>query len=247
MCRIVHGHTACCRVLGAGGADVNVADTSGLTPLMDAAHHGQSRRPFQRPGSSCAVTVSFFRGVYDAGVTKVFPGEPDVVIGFNVDAYTCSFRPTLQYLLSSQRNTMLTFCKIIRQFFSRVFATHSIRLANLESIAGIADQPHEPEYVLELLAEPEQGFGEGARKECVQSLSKGNSFNKLVAALFEASLVPPHASTHPHTRPPATAYRASEIIAAPGRVGRGQRRDHAAVRDRNSQPGGDRGAQAFRR
>ena len=86
-------------------------------PDMGGKHHGQSRKPFQRPGSTCAVTVSFFRGVYDAGVTKVFPGEPDVVIGFNVDAYTCSFRPTLQYLLSSQRNTMLTFCKIIRTVF----------------------------------------------------------------------------------------------------------------------------------
>ena len=138
-------------------------------PDMDAQHHGQSRKPFQRPGSSCAVTVSFFRGVYDAGVTKVFPGEPDVVVGFNVDAYTCSFRPTLQYLLSSQRNTMLTFY-----------------------------QPHEPEYVLELLAEPEQGFGEAAREECAQSLSKGNSFNKLVAALFKASLVRTHA---PHPSP----------------------------------------------
>ena len=95
--------------------------------------------------------------------------------------------------------------------------------------------------MLELLAEPEQGFGEGAREECVQSLSKGNSFNKLVAALFEASLVRTRPSPH------APNHRASEIIAAPGRVGRGQRRDHAAVRDRNSQPGGDRGAQAFRR
>ena len=94
--------------------------------------------------------------------------------------------------------------------------------------------------MLELLAEPEQGFGEGAREECVQSLSKGNSFNKLVAALFEASLVRNRPS--PHT----PNHRPSEIIAAPGRVGRGQRRDHAAVRDRNSQPGGDRGAQAFR-
>ena len=58
--------------------------------------------------------------------------------------------------------------------------------------------------MLELLAEPEQGFGEGAREECVQSLSKGNSFNKLVAALFEASLVRTHAhhpSTHTPNRP----------------------------------------------
>lgn len=132
-------------------------------PDMDPSEHGQSTQVGNPTDAyACGVTVSRYNGVYGAGVGATFPtaATPDVVIGFNVDAYTCSFRPTLQFLLEHRLNTVLTFY-----------------------------HPHEPQWVLEMLAEPGGAFGATAKQECADALKdKIKGAPPGVAAMFEGSL-----------------------------------------------------------
>ena len=129
-------------------------------PDMDKVRdHGRST--VLEAQGACAVTVSRYVGVYDGGVAAAFPtaAEPDVVVGFNVDAYSCSFRPTVQYLLQQALPTLFTFY-----------------------------HPHEPQFLLEQLAEPVQGFGPEAKERCVETLreieAKGRTPKKVEQMLW---------------------------------------------------------------
>ena len=122
-------------------------------PDVEEAAHGTTQT--LGGSGSCEVRVSTYRGIYHAGVAAQFPtaAAPDAVVGFNVDAYTCSFRPTLQFLLKQKLST----------FFSFYHA-------------------HEPHWVLELLAEPAQAFGPAAKRECEDALADIRSFAARKAA-----------------------------------------------------------------
>ena len=51
-------------------------------------------------------SVALYAGTYDASIKQEFPEVPDLVLGFDVDAYTCSWRGTLLYLVGEQLPTM---------------------------------------------------------------------------------------------------------------------------------------------
>ena len=101
-------------------------------PELEKAQHGQTVTVGQSAHTDCEVQVSMYAGVYSSAVGATFPAasRPDVVVGFNVDAYSCSFRPTVQHLLSREH---------VPTFFSFY-------------------HPHEPRWLLETLADPHLAF-----------------------------------------------------------------------------------------
>ena len=114
--------------------------------MLDSQHGKEGKATGLRDGDNmksgtCTIIVQGFKGIYSAEVLERWPASPDIIIGFDVDLYTCSWRPTLLYLLhvSQVRGP-----KIVFTFF----------------------MVHEPVYVLELLAEPLVSFGEELRQDC---------------------------------------------------------------------------------
>ena len=89
----------------------------------------------------CTTTVSVFRGGYSEEVLAAFPDKPDLVVGFDVDAYTCSWRKSLLYIIQTHLPTVFSFM-----------------------------MPHEALWVEELLAYPSEAFGPPALQECTEDL-----------------------------------------------------------------------------
>ena len=89
----------------------------------------------------CKTTVTTFCGGYSENVAQATLVPPDLVVGFDVDAYTCSWRKSLLYLLQAKLPTVLSFM-----------------------------MPHEALWVEELLAHPTEAFGAAAHKECAVDL-----------------------------------------------------------------------------
>ena len=92
----------------------------------------------------CTVVVQGFKGVFSAEIQKMWPKEPDLVIGFDVDLYTCSWRGTLLYLLHLSQTLGP---KIVFTFF----------------------MVHEPVYMLEIFANYLESFGDDIRQDCADS------------------------------------------------------------------------------
>jgi hypothetical protein len=57
----------------------------------------------------CKTTVTTFCGGYSENVAQATLVPPDLVVGFDVDAYTCSWRKSLLYLLQAKLPTVLSF------------------------------------------------------------------------------------------------------------------------------------------
>ena len=115
---------------------VLVGPTLSLGPTKDAA-------PVIVEAAGCRTSVSVFSGGYSEAVLKEFPDPPDVVVGFDVDAYTCSWRKSLLYIIENQLPTVFSFM-----------------------------MPHEALWVEELLAEPGEAFGKPSHAECAADLEK---------------------------------------------------------------------------
>ena len=115
---------------------VLVGPTLSLGPTKDAA-------PVVVEAAGCRTSVSIFSGGYSEAVLKEFPTSPDVVVGFDVDAYTCSWRKSLLYIIENQLPTVFSFM-----------------------------MPHEALWVQELLAEPGEAFGKPSHAECAEDLER---------------------------------------------------------------------------
>lgn len=115
---------------------VLVGPTLSLGPTKDA-------EPVVVEAAGCRTSVSIFSGGYTGAVLKEFPTPPDVVVGFDVDAYTCSWRKSLLYIIENQLPTVLSFM-----------------------------MPHEPLWVEELLALPGEAFGKASHAECAEDLER---------------------------------------------------------------------------
>jgi hypothetical protein len=70
-------------------------------PRMHKDQHKRSgEKVVPRPAGDCTVVVQGFRGVYGPAVFEAWPTQRlDLVLGFGVDLYTCSWRGALLYLL----------------------------------------------------------------------------------------------------------------------------------------------------
>jgi hypothetical protein len=119
---------------------VLVGPTLSLGPTKDAA-------PVVVEAAGCRTSVSVFSGGYTDAVLKEFPTPPDVVVGFDVDAYTCSWRKSLLYIIENQLPTVFSFML-----------------------------PHEPLWVEELLALPGEAFGKASHAECTEDLERQRKF-----------------------------------------------------------------------
>lgn len=115
---------------------VLVGPTLSVGPTKDAA-------PVVVEAAGCRTTVSIFSGGYSDAVLKDFPGAPDIVVGFDVDAYTCSWRKSLLYIIENQLPTVFSFM-----------------------------MPHEALWVEELFAEPGEAFGKAQHRECAEDLQR---------------------------------------------------------------------------
>jgi hypothetical protein len=61
---------------------------------MLETQHGKEGRATQQvaaSGSECTIVVQGFKGIYSTEVLERWPADPDIVIGFDVDLYTCSW------------------------------------------------------------------------------------------------------------------------------------------------------------
>ena len=72
--------------------------------MLDSQHGKEGKATGLRDGDNmksgtCTIIVQGFKGIYSAEVLERWPASPDIIIGFDVDLYTCSWRPTLLYLL----------------------------------------------------------------------------------------------------------------------------------------------------
>ena len=118
-----------------------------IGPRMLDTQHGKEGSLTVRGDSAegpCTVVVQGFKGVFSSAIQEMWPKEPDLVIGFDVDLYTCSWRGTLLYLLHLSQTLGP---KIVFTFF----------------------MVHEPVYMLEIFANYLESFGDDIRQDCADS------------------------------------------------------------------------------
>jgi hypothetical protein len=106
----------------------------GTATVAMREHAGKKTNAGDSGSGSCTVLVQGYKGVYSRDVERHWPASPDMIVGFDVNLYTCSWRPSLLYLL-------------------HVSQSHSTKIAFSFAMA------RGPVYVLELLAEPTVSFG----------------------------------------------------------------------------------------